>query len=84
MDYIKKQLELKLKDIIEYVRKENINVWVAGGAITSLATNRDINDYDLYFKDTRVLANVTVNMVQAVLNDVTPEVNDTKTYNNAI
>ena len=40
--------------------------------------------YSTIFKDTRELANVTVGMVQAVLNDTTPEINDTKTYDNGI
>lgn len=38
--------------------------------------------YSTIFKDTRQLANVAVNMVQAVLNGAKPEINDTKTYNN--
>lgn len=38
--------------------------------------------YSTIFKDTRVLADVTVGMVQAVLNDVTPQINDTETYDN--
>jgi len=36
------------------------------------------------FKDTRELAKVTVAMVDAVLAGKTPEVNDTKTYNNGV
>ncbi|RQO44281.1 sugar ABC transporter substrate-binding protein [Variovorax sp. KBW07] len=36
------------------------------------------------FKDTRELAKVTVAMVDAMLSGKTPEVNDTKTYNNGI
>ncbi len=36
------------------------------------------------FKDTRELAKVTANMVDAVLNGKTPVVNDTKTYNNGV
>ncbi|MES2743584.1 MAG: multiple monosaccharide ABC transporter substrate-binding protein [Pseudomonadota bacterium] len=36
------------------------------------------------FKDTRELAKVTANMVDAVLNGKTPAVNDTKTYNNGV
>jgi putative multiple sugar transport system substrate-binding protein len=36
------------------------------------------------FKDTRELAKVTVAMVDAMLAGKTPEVNDTKTYNNGI
>jgi putative multiple sugar transport system substrate-binding protein len=36
------------------------------------------------FKDTRELAKVTVNLVDAVLAGKQPEVNDTKTYNNGV
>ncbi|MET0193488.1 MAG: multiple monosaccharide ABC transporter substrate-binding protein [Hyphomicrobiaceae bacterium] len=36
------------------------------------------------FKDTRELAKVTANMVDAVVSGKTPEVNDTKTYNNGV
>ena len=36
------------------------------------------------FKDTRVLAQRAVNMVQAVLNGATAEVNDTTTYDNGV
>lgn len=36
------------------------------------------------FKDTRELAKVTVAMVDAMLSGKTPEVNDTKTYNNGM
>ena len=36
------------------------------------------------FKDTRELARVTVNMVDAVLGGKQPEINDTKTYNNGV
>ncbi|NRR32432.1 sugar-binding protein [Oxalobacteraceae bacterium] len=36
------------------------------------------------FKDTRELAKVTVNMVDALLSGKAPEVNDTKTYNNGV
>lgn len=36
------------------------------------------------FKDTRELAKVTANMVDAVLSGKAPEVNDTKTYNNGV
>ena len=40
--------------------------------------------YSTVFKDTRVLAKVTANMVDTVLQGKTPEVNDTKTYNNGV
>jgi putative multiple sugar transport system substrate-binding protein len=36
------------------------------------------------FKDTRELAKVTVNLVDAVLSGKKPEINDTKTYNNGV
>jgi putative multiple sugar transport system substrate-binding protein len=36
------------------------------------------------FKDTRDLAKVTVNLVDAVLSGKQPEINDTKTYNNGV
>lgn len=36
------------------------------------------------FKDTRELAKVTVSMVDAMMAGKTPEVNDTKTYNNGV
>jgi putative multiple sugar transport system substrate-binding protein len=36
------------------------------------------------FKDTRELAKVTVNLVDALLTGKPPEVNDTKTYNNGV
>ncbi len=40
--------------------------------------------FSTVFKDTRDLARVTANMVDAVLAGKTPEVNDTKTYNNGV
>jgi putative multiple sugar transport system substrate-binding protein len=36
------------------------------------------------FKDTRELAKVTVNMVNALMDGKEPEINDTKTYNNGV
>jgi putative multiple sugar transport system substrate-binding protein len=36
------------------------------------------------FKDTRELAKVTVNLVDAVVSGKKPEINDTKTYNNGV
>jgi putative multiple sugar transport system substrate-binding protein len=36
------------------------------------------------FKDTRELAKVTANMVDALLSGKTPEINDNKTYNNGV
>jgi putative multiple sugar transport system substrate-binding protein len=40
--------------------------------------------YSTVFKDTRELAKVTANLVDAVLSGGTPEINDEKTYNNGI
>jgi putative multiple sugar transport system substrate-binding protein len=40
--------------------------------------------YSTIFKDTRDLARVTVDMVDAVLNGKEVSVNDTKTYNNGV
>nr|WP_315187261.1 multiple monosaccharide ABC transporter substrate-binding protein [uncultured Albidiferax sp.] len=40
--------------------------------------------YSTIFKDTRELAKVTANMVDAELSGKKPELNDTKTYNNGI
>lgn len=40
--------------------------------------------YSTIFKDTRDLAKVTANLVDAVLAGKQPEINDTKTYNNGI
>ena len=40
--------------------------------------------YSTVFKDTRDLARVTANLVDAVLAGKQPEINDTKTYNNGI
>ena len=40
--------------------------------------------YSTVFKDTRELARVTVGMVEALLNDGEPEINDTETYVNGV
>ena len=40
--------------------------------------------YSTIFKDTRELAKVTANMVDATLTGKQPEINDTKTYNNGV
>src|SRR5580704_15117810 len=40
--------------------------------------------YSTIFKDTRDLAKVAANMVDAVLSGGKPEINDTKTYNNGV
>jgi putative multiple sugar transport system substrate-binding protein len=40
--------------------------------------------YSTVFKDTRDLAKVTANMVDAMMSGKAPEINDTKTYNNGV
>ncbi|WP_423207586.1 sugar ABC transporter substrate-binding protein [Paracoccus yeei] len=40
--------------------------------------------YSTIFKDTRELAKVTVSMVDAMMKDEEPQVNDTETYNNGV
>jgi len=40
--------------------------------------------YSTIFKDTRELAKVAANMVDAVVSGTKPEINDTKTYNNKV
>ncbi|TQS72562.1 sugar ABC transporter substrate-binding protein [Rhodobacteraceae bacterium] len=40
--------------------------------------------YSTIFKDTRELARVTIGMVEALLNDSEPEINDTTTYDNGV
>ena len=40
--------------------------------------------YSTIFKDTRDLAKIAAGMVDAVLSGGTPEINDTKTYNNGV
>ncbi|WP_442915849.1 multiple monosaccharide ABC transporter substrate-binding protein [Loktanella sp. M215] len=40
--------------------------------------------FSTIFKDTRELARVTVGMVEALLNDGEPEINDTETYDNGV
>ncbi len=40
--------------------------------------------YSTIFKDTRELARVTVGMVDALLSDAEPEINDTTTYDNGV
>ena len=54
------------------------------GEIPSIKGIMSGEQYSTVFKDTRELAKVTANMVDAVLSGKTPEVNDTKTYNNGV
>lgn len=54
-DFMKKVLfrNNHVKDFLTYMEKKEMGVWVAGGAITSIATGKQdtIDDYDVYFKD---------------------------------
>lgn len=50
-------------------------------SIKSILANEQ---YSTIFKDTRELARVTVGMVDAMLKEGKPQVNDTKTYNNGV
>lgn len=50
----------------------------------SIKSMRANEQYSTIFKDTRELARVTVGMVDALLKGGTPEINDTKTYDNGI
>lgn len=52
--------------------------------VTSVKSILRKEQYSTVFKDTRELAKVTANMVDALLNGKQPEVNDTKTYHNKV
>ena len=52
--------------------------------IPSVKSIIGLEQYSTIFKDTRDLAKVSANMVDAVVKGGTPEVNDTKTYNNKV
>jgi putative multiple sugar transport system substrate-binding protein len=60
---------------------------VVSGQDAEIPSVKSINkgeQFSTVFKDTRELARVTVNLVDAVLAGKQPEVNDTKTYNNGV
>ena len=70
-------------------------VGYAAGATMPIVTGQDAElpsvkgmmageQYSTVFKDTRELAKVTAKMVDTVLSGGTPEINDTKTYNNGV
>ncbi len=52
--------------------------------IPSVKSILNHEQYSTIFKDTRELAKVSANMVDAVLQGKQPEINDTKTYNNKV
>lgn len=43
-------------EVVSSLEGMNVGVFLAGGAITSVFTNKDINDYDLYFRDAESFA----------------------------
>ena len=53
---IKKHLKAKMRDWLSHIDDENIkkvieeNVIITGGAIVSLLTGEEVNDYDVYFR----------------------------------
>lgn len=51
IDYKKEKIKLKRLLPKTFKILENYNCYIAGGAITSLFTEQDINDVDIYFKD---------------------------------
>ncbi|MCP1200259.1 multiple monosaccharide ABC transporter substrate-binding protein [Notoacmeibacter sp. MSK16QG-6] len=52
--------------------------------IPSVKSIKSDEQYSTIFKDTRELARVTVGMVEAVLSDGEPEINNTETYDNGV
>jgi putative multiple sugar transport system substrate-binding protein len=54
------------------------------GEIPSVKAIIAHEQYSSIFKDTRDLAKVAANMVDAVVTGGKPEINDTKTYNNKV
>src|SRR5450631_3972986 len=60
---------------------------IVTGQDAEIASVKGMNSgeqYSTVFKDTRELAKVTAKMVDIALSGKTPEVNDTKTYNNGV
>ena len=51
INYEKEKAKLKRLIPNTYKILKNYNCYIAGGAITSLFTGKDINDIDIYFKD---------------------------------
>lgn len=51
VDYKKEKQKLKRLIPRTYEILKNYNCYIAGGAITSIFTGKDINDIDVYFKD---------------------------------
>ena len=47
---------LSKTDLVSSLGNLDLGAYLAGGAITSVFTNKDINDYDLYFRDAESFA----------------------------
>lgn len=62
IDYIKNKLTLLLdKQFVEVINEKG-GFYIAGGALTSLATNKEINDLDFYFPNRAALTEAIVMM----------------------
>jgi putative multiple sugar transport system substrate-binding protein len=75
------------RGILNAVKSAGIDNPVVTGQDAEKPSDKLILDgtqYSTIFKDTRKLGDTAATMVDAVLNGKTPEVNDTKTYNNKI
>src|SRR6201996_3631291 len=65
----------------------NLKLPIVSGQDSEIPSIKSIiagEQYSSIFKDTRDLAKVTVGMVNALMTGGTPEVNDTKTYDNGV
>lgn len=52
--YLEKRIENLVDEGLMHVLKEH-GGYIAGGCLTSLSTNKPVNDYDVYFKDSNAL-----------------------------
>lgn len=63
---IKKTITDKLNDWLMSISDENLriavkkNILLSGGSITSMLLNEDVNDYDIYIKDKKVLKDLCI------------------------
>lgn len=48
---VTRNLKISFKDNELYIQLKKLNAIIAGGAITSIITNRRINDFDIYFRN---------------------------------
>lgn len=61
---IKKEIKAKFKDEELYIQLKKLNAIIAGGAITSILTNRRINDFDIYFRNEESIKKIKEYMKQ--------------------